>query len=238
MLRTNNKQQAMTSNKHAIGVCVLGGARPQARTRTNCRATLGHIDRHIVAWAAAHGHRHRPVDNSNYFLRCLNSAVLVWEIVGCQFNNGGKNGITIRLHSLGYRRLGQRPAQHCCKFCMDDDVYRHAKSYTGECGRNYFSYRISSKIGSWTIHQEIFSSGDQGSSTGHGWLQNQRQAGAALQVHPKMGESCRARAAGIFRSEIVSASNPGEQLPGFFCAWKMKRKKKEQATSNMRQGTS
>ena len=42
----------------------------------------------------------------------------------------------------------------------------------------------------------------------------------------------RARAAGI-----VSTSNPGQQWPGFFYAWKMKRKKKEQATSNMRQGS-
>ena len=219
MLRTNNKQQAMTSNKHTNSAKrILGGARPQARTRgaTYRRSLSNYLDSQIVAWAAAHGHRHRPVDNSNYFLRCLNSAVLVWEIVGCQFNNGGKNGITIRLHSLGYRRLDQRPAQCCCKFCMADDVHRHAKCNEGKCGRNYFSYRISSKIKSWTIHQEIFSSGDQGSSTGHGWLQNPRQAGAALQVHPKMGESCRARAARILRSKIGFTSNPGRSSAWVF----------------------
>jgi hypothetical protein len=44
------------------------------------------LDRQIDAWAVAHGHRHRPVDNSNYFSPRLNSAVLVWEFVGCQFN--------------------------------------------------------------------------------------------------------------------------------------------------------
>lgn len=236
MLRIRNKQQAMTSNKHVIGVCVLGGARPQARTRgaTYRRSLSNYLDSQIVAWPAAHGHRHRPVDNSNYFSPRLNSAVLLWDIVGCQFNNGGEYGITIRLHSLGYRRLGQGPAQCCCQFCMDDDVHRHARCNEGECGRSYFSFRISSENWFWSIYQKNSSFGIKGSSTGHDWLQNQRQARAAFQVHSKMDENCRTRAAGIFRSEIVSASNLGEQSPGFFCAWKMDNRIKEQATSHKR----
>ena len=189
-----------------------GGSRPQAHTwvRQIVAASMCHVDRQIVAWAVAQGHRHKPVDNLKYFSRCHIYALLLWEIVGCQFNNnGGKYGITIRLHSLGHRRLGQRPAQRSCKLCLGDDVHRHAKGYSGECGRNYFSSRISSKNKSWSMDQEISSSAGQSQSTGHDWLQNQCEGGASLQIHPKMDENCRARAAGILRSKIGSTSNPG-----------------------------
>jgi hypothetical protein len=40
-----------------------------------------------------------------------------------------------------------------------------------------------------------------------------------------------------YRFKIVSTSNPGHKWPGFFYAWIMDNRKKEQATSNMRQGS-
>ena len=222
----------MTSNKHCFFPSGWG-ARPQAHTglRQIVAGTMCHIDRQIVAWAVAQGHRHKPVDNLKYFLPRLNSAVLVWEIVGCQFNNnGGEYGITIRLHSLGYRRLGQRPAQRSCKLCLGDDVHRHAESYSGECERNYFSSRISSKNKSWSMDQEISSSAGQSQSTGHDWLQNQCEGGASLQIHPKMDENCRARVAGILRSKIGSTSNPGREIAWGFLIIIINNKNKAQAT--------
>jgi hypothetical protein len=48
----------------------------------------------------------------------------------------------------------------------------------------------------------------------------------------RSGRSISSNAAGI-----VSTSNPGEKSPGFFYAWIMDNRKKEQATSNMRQGS-
>jgi hypothetical protein len=98
---------------------------------------------------------------------------------------------------------GWTEEQHvsAANFCMADDVHLHARYNEGECERNYFSFRISSENWFWSIYQNGFSSGIKGSSTGLDWLQNQRQAGAAFQVYPKMDENCRARTAGIFGCE-------------------------------------
>jgi hypothetical protein len=213
-----NSRRKHTSPKN--GGDKRGGSRPQAHTWVRQIVACDNIvlDRQIVAWAVARGHRHKLVDNLKYFLSRHISNTLLWEIVGCQINNnGGEYGITIRLHSLGHRRLGQRPAQRSCKLCLGDDVHRHAKSYSGECGRNYFSSRISSKNKSWSMDQEISSSAGQSQSTGHDWLQNQCEGGASFQVYPKMDENCRARTAGILRSKIGSTSNPGREIAwGFF----------------------
>src|SRR6056300_90307 len=87
-----------------------GGTRPQAHTWVRQIVTCDNIvlDRHIVAWAVARGRRHKLVDNLKYFSRCHIYALLLWDIVGCQINNnGGDYGITIRLHSLGHRRMDQ-----------------------------------------------------------------------------------------------------------------------------------
>ena len=197
-----------------------GGTRPQAHTWVRQIVACDNIvlDRQIVAWAVARGRRHKLVDNLKYFLSRHISNTLLCDLVGCQINNnGGDYGITIRLHSLGHRRMDRGAARHSCKFCMADDVHRHARYNEGECERNYFSFRISSENWFWSIYQKNSSSRIKGSSTGLDWLQNQRQAGAAFQVYPKMDENCRARAAGILGSEIVSTSNSGEQSPEFFC---------------------
>jgi len=238
-----------------------GGPRPQAHTWVRQIVTCDNdsLDRHIDAWAVARGRRHKLVDNSNYFLFRHISNTLLWEIVGCQINNnGGDYGITIRLHSLGHRRLDQRPAQCCCKLCMADDVHRHERCNEGECGRNYFSFRISSENWFWSIYQKSSSFGTKGSSTGHDWLQNQRQTGAAFQVYPKMDENCRARTAGIFGCErrfewtiepllltklfLVSKSSPRKnssqdgdhQLLAFgICSWTTEQQKKSGNSVNL-----
>jgi len=223
----------------------LGGPRPHAhpagvRQIVTCDNNV--LDRQIVAWPAVHGHRHRPVDNLKYFLPRLNSAVLVWEIVGCQFNNnGGEYGITIRLHSLGHRRMDRGATRLSCKLLLDHDVFRHQGCYSGECGRDYFPDYVSSNVGSWTMGYTNSSFRGEGKSSKLDWLQNQHQRGTTFQVYSKMDKSWSGFTGGKIRKEyrfkIVSTSNPGHKWPGFFYAWIMDNRKKEQATSNMRQGS-
>jgi len=240
----------MTSNKHCF-FSFGWGARPQAHTglRQIVAGTMCHIDRQIVAWAVAQGHRHKPVDNLKYFLPRLNSAVLVWEIVGCQFNNnGGEYGITIRLHSLGHRRMDQGAARHSCEFLLDHDGYRHGNSYKGEPGRGYFPDHVSSNVRTWTMDREIFFGLSQRYGSWNEGLQMQRGLRSKIQVYSKVDQGRRKLAGrktgeerGHFqtsqKSFIVPTSNPGEKSPGFFYAWIMDNRKKEQATSNMRQGS-
>ena len=68
--------------------------------------------------------------------------------------NGGKNGITIRLHGFGHRRLDQRATRHSSKFLLDHDGNRYERGYEGEPGRNCFPNNVSSDAGSWTLDRE------------------------------------------------------------------------------------
>jgi hypothetical protein len=256
---TNNKQQAMTRRKHTNSAkrC-LGGARPHARTMaaTNCRATIYHattcdMDTRYSGEAtcrgkrpAVQGHRRRPVDNLNYFSRGHISALLLWDLLGCQFNNGGEYGITIRLHGLGHRRMDQGAARHSCKFLLDNDVHRYGYGYQGECRRGYFPDHVSSNVGTWSMDQNLFFDGGQRPGTRNDRLQMQRSYRSSVQVYSKVDQGRRkmaGREAGEKRGlsetqsfKIVSTSNLGEQSPRFFCAWKMDNRIKEQATSHKR----
>ena len=236
----------MTSNKHCFFPSGWG-ARPQAHTglRQIVAGTMCHIDRQIVAWAVAQGHRHRPVDNLKYFLPRLNSAVLLWEIVGCQFNNGGKNGIKIRLHKYRLQQLEQGRSSNCSRILLDVDGCRNPKRYRKELERNFIPDLIFTKSWTWTLDRGPGAKGHNWMAQKTYWLWNQcwrkiqgQMAASSNQLYSfRCGEQIglffkRARAAGI-----VSTSNPGEQSPGFFYAWIMDNRKKEQATSNMRQGS-
>jgi hypothetical protein len=217
------KAQA-ASNMKAQASSLKRGTRPQAHTWVRQIVTCDNIvlDRQIVAWAVARGRRaqgHR-LRQKKAQVRHIANLILNLKMRSSnyvKFNKWRKYGITIRLHSLGHRKMDRGATRLSCKFCMADDVHRHARYNEGECGRNYFSFRISSENWFWSIYQKNSSSRIKGSSTGLDWLQNQRQAGAAFQVYPKMDENCRARAARILGSEIVSTSNPGREIAwGFF----------------------
>jgi len=204
----------------------LGGPRPQALSWVRQIVTCDNhaLDRQIVAWAVVQGHRHKPVDNLKYFSRCHIYALLLWDIVGCQFNNGGEYGITIRLHSLGHRRMDRGATRLSCKLLLDHDVFRHQGCYSGECGRDYFPDYVSSNVGSWTMGYTNSSFRGEGKSSKLDWLQNQHQRGTTFQVYSKMDKSWSGFTGGKIRKEyrfkIVSTSNPGDFSPGFFCAWK------------------
>jgi hypothetical protein len=211
--------KAQASSNIKAQAPIKGGGPPTSSllVRQIVAGTMCHIDRQIVAWAVARGRRaqgHRLKQKKTQ-VRHIADLILNLKMRSSnyvKFNKWRKYGIKIRLHSLGHRRLDQRPAQCCCKLCMADDVHRHERCNEGECGRNYFSFRISSENWFWSIYQKSSSFGTKGPSTGHDWLQNQRQAGAAFQVYPKMDENCRARAARILGSEIVSTFNPGREI--------------------------
>ena len=219
-----NSRRKHTSPKNKGGGGT-GGTRPQAHTWVRQIVACDNIvlDRQIVAWAVARGRRHKLVDNLNYFSRCHIYALLLWDIVGCQINNnGGDYGITIRLHSLGHRRVDQGAARHSSKFLLDHDGYRHGNSYEGEPGRGYFPDYVSTRTGSWTMDRETFSDGGQRYGSWNEGLQMQRGLRSKIQVHQKMGKGCRklaGRKTGEERrlSKIVSTSNPGREIAwGFF----------------------
>jgi len=208
-----------------------GGTRPQAHTWVRQIVTCDNIvlDRQIVAWAAVQGRRHKLVDNSNYFLFRHISNTLLWDLVGCQINNnGGDYGITIRLHSLGHRRLDQGAARHSCKLLLDHVGYRYGNSYEGEPGRGYFSDHVSSNVRTWTMDREIFFGLSQRYSSWDDWLQMQRGLRSKVQVYSKVDQGRRKLAGrktgeerGHFQtppqSFIVPTSNPGREIAwGFF----------------------
>ena len=213
-----NSRRKHTSPKN--GEDRTGGSRPQAHTWVRQIVACDNIvlDRQIVAWPAVQGRRHKLVDNLKYFLSRHISNTLLWDFVGCQINNnGGEYGITIRLHSLGHRRMDQGAARHSCKFLLDHDGYRHGNSYEGEPGRGYFPDHVSSDVGTWTMDREIFFGLSQRYGSWNGWLQMQRGLRSKVQVYSKVDQGRRklaGRKTGEERrlSKIVSTSNPGREI--------------------------
>lgn len=192
------KQQAMTSNKHAIGVFFLGGARPQAHNRLRQIVTCDNnsLDRQIDAWAAVQGHRRRHTHKLRKSNRCDTKANInfylkmrCFDIVN--LTNGGKNGITIRLHGFGHRRLDQRATRHSSKFLLDHDGNRYERGYEGEPGRNCFPNNVSSDAGSWSLDKALFFSFCKRSGSWNDRLQMQRGTRSALQIYPKMDQGRR-----------------------------------------------
>jgi hypothetical protein len=204
-----------------------GGSRPQAHTWVRQIVACDNIvlDRQIVAWAVARGRRHKLVDNLNYFLRCLNSAVLLWDIVGCQINNGGKNGIKIRLHKYRLQQLDQRRSRHSSWFLLDSDGSGNAGRNRKELERNFIPDLIFTKSWTWTLDRGPGAKGHNWMAQKTYWLWNQcwrkiqgQMAASSNQFYffgcrqPSCLFSKRARAAGI-----VSTSNPGREIAwGFF----------------------
>ena len=233
----------------------LGGPRPQAlswvRQIVACDNSV--LDRQIVAWAVARGRRaqgHR-LKQKKAQVRHIADLILNLKMRSSnyvKFNKWRKYGITIRLHSLGHRRMDQGAARHSCEFLLDHDGYRHGNSYKGEPGRGYFPDHVSSNVRTWTMDREIFFGLSQRYGSWNEGLQMQRGLRSKIQVYSKVDQGRRKLAGrktgeerGHFqtsqKSFIVPTSNPGEKSPGFFYAWIMDNRKKEQATSNMRQGS-
>jgi len=188
----------MTSNKHAIGVFFLGGARPQALTRLRQIVTCDNdsLDRQIDAWPAVQGHRRRHTHKLRKSNRCDTKANIFFHLkMRCfdivNLTNGGKNGITIRLHGFGHRRLDQRATRHSSKFLLDNDGNRYERGYEGEPGRNCFPNNVSSDAGSWSLDKATFFGFCKRSGSWNDRLQMQRSSGSTLQIYPKMDQGRR-----------------------------------------------
>src|SRR6056300_1925289 len=142
----------------------LGGPRPQALSWVRQIVTCDNhsLDRHIVAWAVTRGRRaqgHR-LKQKKAQVRHIADLILNLKMRNSNYvnlTNGGKNGITIRLHSLGHRRMDQGATRLSCKLLLDLVGYRHGNSYKGKSRRGYFPDYVSTRIGSWTMDREIFS---------------------------------------------------------------------------------
>lgn len=141
-----------------------GGSRPQAHTwvRQIVAASMCHVDKHNVAWAAVQGHRLRHKCELQKNAGCVvlscskkNFAVLYSGIVN--LTNGGKYGITIRLHGSRLKGLDQRRAQPGSSICLDDDVHRHERDHGKKQNRGFVPDRIyagawNGSLDSQTIH--------------------------------------------------------------------------------------
>jgi hypothetical protein len=174
-----------------------GGTRPQAHTWVRQIVACDNIvlDRQIVAWAVARGRRaqgHR-LKQKKAQVRHIADLILNLKMRDSNYvnlTNGGKNGITIRLHSLGHKRMDRGAARLSCKLLLDHDVFRHQGYYSKECGRNYFPDRVSSRTWNGTLGYKNSSFRGEGKSSKLDWLQNQHQGGTTVQVYPKMGKGC------------------------------------------------
>lgn len=97
------------------------GGPPTGTHRTNCRAASCHVDTHIVAWPAVHERRQKNAwcdtfDNI-FFRKNFRYSPYV------KFNNGGINGINIRLQNSRYRRMdrGRNGKSFKILFSNDDN---------------------------------------------------------------------------------------------------------------------
>lgn len=191
-----------------------GGSRPQAHTwvRQIVACDNSVLDRQIVAWAVAQGHRHKCDD-----LSCSKKIFSVRLFHYVNLTNGGKNGIKIRLHKYRLQQLEQRRSRHSSWFLLDSDGSGDAGRNRKELERNFIPDLIFTKSWTWTMDRGPGAKGYNWMAEKAYWLWNQcwrkvqsQMAASSNQLYSfRCGEqiglfSKRARAAGI-----VSTSNPG-----------------------------
>ena len=199
------------------------GGPPTGTHRTNCRAASCHVDTHIVAWPAVHERRQKNAwcdtfDNI-FFRKNFRYSPHV------KFNNGGINGIKIRLHSLGHKRMDQGTTRDSSEFLLDYDVNRYGNSYERKPGRGYFPDHVSSDAGSRSMDHKIFFDEGQRSSALYARIQMQRWPGSTLQIYPKMDESWR-KMARRKTGEERRSSQKGCRCQINLCSWFEKRSRK------------
>jgi len=215
----------------------LGGPRPHAhpagvRQIVTCDNNV--LDRQIVAWAVVHGHRHRPVDNLKYFSRCHIYALLLWEIVGCQFNNnGGEYGINLRLQKHRYQQLERRRSSSSSTILLDTDVSGNAKCNRKELARNFIPDLIFAAYWSRTMDSGPGAKSYNWMVEKVYWIWNQ----CWRKIQSQMVESQSQVSCGKYRkrnncgtksTRIISTSNPGRASAWvFLCIYKYKRIKEQ-----------
>ena len=219
--REREKVQA-TSNKPPPGGEGVWVGPAHKRAASNCRASICHVDTHIVAGAEAQGHRRKcdVLSCSKKFLK-----MRCFDIVN--LTNGGKNGIKIRLHKYRHQQLEQARSRHSSWFLLDSDGSGYAECNRKELERNFIPDLIFTKSWTWTLDRGPGTKSYNSMAEKAYWLWNQcwrkiqsQMAASSNQFYcfgcrqPSCLFSKRAGAAGI-----VSPPTPGEKSPGFFYAW-------------------
>ena len=111
-----------------------GGSRPQAHTwvRQIVAASMCHVDRQIVAWAVAQGHRHKCD-----YLSCYKKISFMRVSHYVNLTNGGKYGINLRLQKHRYQQLERRRSSSGSTILLDTDVSGNTKCNRKELGGNF-----------------------------------------------------------------------------------------------------
>ncbi len=174
----------------------LGWDPPTRTSRQNVAAAICQVDSQIVAWPAvkgrrAQGHRLRQKKAQVRHIADLILDLKMRDSDIVNLTNGGKNGITIRLHGFGHRRLDQRATRHSSKFLLDNDGNRYERGYEGKYRRNYFPNNVSSDAGSWSLDKVTFFGFCKRSGSWNDRLQMQRGTRSALQIYSKMDQGRR-----------------------------------------------
>ena len=220
--------QALSSRRKAFRVGLAH--KLYSRLRQIVAGSMCHVDCQIVAWAVVQGHRlrHKCELQKNAgcgVLSCSkkNFAVLYSGIVN--LTNGGKYGITIRLHGSRLKGLDKRRAQPGSSFCLDDDVHRHERDHGKKQNRNFVPDRISPGAGNGSLDSQTIDPSGQKADQKIDWLQNQCWRKIYGEVYEPMVEILQRQDLGKNAQKIASSklglpSNPGQKWPGFFHAWK------------------
>jgi len=188
------------------------------------RSLNNYLDCQIDAWTVVQGHRlsHKCELQKNagcVVLSCSkkNFAVLYSDIVN--LTNGGKYGITIRLHGSRLKGLDKRRAQPGSSFCLDDDVHRHERDHGKKQNRGFVPDRIyagawNGSLDSQTIHPSCKKM-DQKIDR----LQMQRWAKIYGKVHEPMGQILQ----GTCVKKNARKTKGGEKWIKDLCPWFEKR---------------
>ena len=150
---------------------ILGWDPPTRTSRQNVAAAICQVDSQIVAWPAVKGHRHRSQQVRHIADIILNLKMRYSDIVN--LTNGGKNGITIRLHYNLYRRLEQTGPRSCSKFLLDYEFHRSKRNHGKKQNRDYVQDPIFTEIGNGSL--DSYAAFKRGEENGEptDWLQNQ-----------------------------------------------------------------
>lgn len=226
----------------------LGGTRPHAPPRQNVAAAICHVDRQNVAWPAVKGHRRRHTHRLRKNNRCDTLVNIIFQLEMrysdiVNLTNGGKNGITIRLHGFGHRRLDKGTARDSSKFLLDYDGNRYGRGYEGEPGRNCFPNNVSSDARSWSLEKASIFGFCKRPGPWDDRLLVQRWTGSALEIYSKMDQGRRKMAGRKVgeKRRLFKIQNKcsGRQIskfplttwasnrPGFFIYIKYKRNKEQ-----------
>ena len=129
-----------------------GGSRPQALSlglRQIVAGTICHVDTQNVARPVAQGHRQKNHKCDD--LSCSKKIFSVRLSPHVKFNNGGENGIKLRLQKYRLQQLEQGRSRNGSRILLDTDGCRNPIGNRKELERNFIPDLIFTKSWTWTL---------------------------------------------------------------------------------------